>query len=214
MKHEQIRKLTVLAMLTALAYVAVALLRIPAVSFLKYEPKDVIIAFGGFLYGPLSALCISVLVSFVEMLTISDTGWIGFVMNVLSSVAFACTAAWVYRRRHTLGGAVLGLVLGALLTTAVMLLWNYALTPLYLGTPRADVAAMLLPIFLPFNLFKGTLNAALTVLLYRPLVQGLRRAGLFPHSEAVAVPKKSGKYLLWLICAAVVLAGLLYLFLH
>lgn len=214
MKHEQIRKLTVLAMLTALAYVAVALLRIPAVSFLKYEPKDVIIAFGGFLYGPLSALCISAVVSFVEMLTISDTGWIGMVMNVLSSAAFACTAAWVYQKRHTLSGAVIGLVLGALLTTAVMLLWNYALTPLYLGSPRADVAMMLVPVFLPFNLFKGTLNGAITILLYRPLVQGLRKAGLFPHSAASTAPEARSKHLLWLAAGAVVLAGLLYLILH
>lgn len=214
MKHEQIKKMTVMAMLTAMAYVAVVILRIPAVSFLKYEPKDVIIAFGGFLYGPLSALSISVLVSFVEMLTISDTGWIGFLMNVLSSAAFACTAGWIYQKRHTLSGAVIGLALGALLTTALMLLWNYALTPLYLGQPRADVAAMLLPIFLPFNLFKGTLNSAITILLYRPTVQGLRRAGLFPRSDAAVAADPRSKLLLWLGAGAVALACLLYLFLH
>jgi hypothetical protein len=36
--------------------------------------------------------------------------------------------------------------------------------------------AMLLPIFLPFNLLKGALNAAVTLLLYKPLVTALRRA--------------------------------------
>lgn len=51
MKHEKMKKLTVLAMLSAIAYVAVALLRFPVVLFLSYEPKDVIIAIGGFLYG-------------------------------------------------------------------------------------------------------------------------------------------------------------------
>lgn len=91
MKHEKMKKLTVLAMLSAIAYVAVALLRFPVVLFLSYEPKDVIIAIGGFLYGPLAALGISLVVSFIEMLTISSTGWIGFVMNFLSSAAFAGT---------------------------------------------------------------------------------------------------------------------------
>ena len=52
MKHEKMKKLTVLAMLSAIAYVAVALLRFPVVLFLSYEPKDVVIAIGGFLYGP------------------------------------------------------------------------------------------------------------------------------------------------------------------
>ena len=109
MKHEKMKKLTVLAMLSAIAYVAVALLRFPVVLFLSYEPKDVVIAIGGFLYGPLAALGISLVVSFIEMLTISSTGWIGFVMNFLSSAAFAGTAALLYRKKRTQGSAIAGL---------------------------------------------------------------------------------------------------------
>ena len=149
MKHEQVKKLTVLAMLCAVAYVIVALVRIPVVMFLKYEPKDVIIAFGGFLYGPVASLLVATVVSFIEMLTVSTTGWIGLVMNILSTAAFSCTAALVYRKKHTLSGAVIGLLLGSIAMTVVMLLWNYALTPLYMGMARADVAAMLVPVFLP-----------------------------------------------------------------
>ena len=168
MKHEKMKKLTVLAMLSAIAYVAVALLRFPVVLFLSYEPKDVVIAIGGFLYGPLAALGISLVVSFIEMLTISSTGWIGFVMNFLSSAAFAGTAALLYRKKRTQGSAIAGLFGGALLMTVLMLLWNYLITPLYMHTARADVAAMLVPVFLPFNLLKGCLNATITVLLYKP----------------------------------------------
>ena len=91
MKHQKIKKLTVLAMLSAFAYVAMCFLRVPVVLFLKYEPKDVIITLGGFLYGPLSAMAVSLVVSFLEMLTVSDTGWIGFAMNVLSSIKSAIT---------------------------------------------------------------------------------------------------------------------------
>ena len=119
------------------------LLRFPVVLFLSYEPKDVVIAIGGFLYGPLAALGISLVVSFIEMLTISSTGWIGFVMNFLSSAAFAGTAALLYRKKRTQGSAIAGLFGGALLMTVLMLLWNYIITPLYMHTARADVAAML-----------------------------------------------------------------------
>ena len=98
--------------------------------FLSYEPKDVVIAIGGFLYGPLAALGISLVVSFIEMLTISSTGWIGFVMNFLSSAAFAGTAALLYRKKRTQGSAIAGLFGGALLMTVLMLLWNYLITPL------------------------------------------------------------------------------------
>lgn len=192
MKHEQTKKLAILAMLCAIAYVIVALVRIPIVEFLKYEPKDVVITIGGFLYGPLSALLISLVVSFIEMLTVSSTGWIGLLMNVLSSVAFACTASFIYKKKHTQIGAILGLVCGTILMTATMILWNYLITPLYMETPRATVATMLIPVFLPFNLLKSGLNSAITLLLYKPLVQGLRKARLLPAQPAtVCTPRKS-----------------------
>lgn len=209
MKQAKTKEIAVLAMLTALAFVAVALLRVPVFAFLKYEPKDVVIVLGGFLYGPAAAAILAALTSLLEMLTISDTGLIGFVMNFLSSAAFACTAALIYRKKHTLSGAVLGLLAGVVSMTAVMLLWNYLLTPLYMKTPRADVAAMLIPVFLPFNLLKSLLNSALALLLYRPLTQGLRRASLFPQSAAAA---GSGKRWVWLGAALVAAAGIVLLF--
>ena len=213
MKHEKMKKLTVLAMLSAIAYVAVALLRFPVVLFLSYEPKDVVIAIGGFLYGPLAALGISLVVSFIEMLTISSTGWIGFVMNFLSSAAFAGTAALLYRKKRTQGSAIAGLFGGALLMTVLMLLWNYLITPLYMHTARADVAAMLVPVFLPFNAVKGGMNLAATLLLYKPVVTALRRAKLIPESEHSAPPvagkKRLGMTLVFLfVLATLVLCAL------
>ena len=190
--NERTKKLTTLAMLCALAYVAVAVFRIPVVLFLKYDPKDVIIAIGGFIYGPLPAFVIALLVSFVEMVTLSGTGPWGFLMNVLSSCAFACTAAFVYKHDRSMKGAVKGLVLGVVLMVAVMMLWNYIVTPIYMGYPREAVAAMLLPYFLPFNLLKGGLNAAITMFLYQPIVQTLRRANLVPDGEQQGSALHSG----------------------
>lgn len=170
-------------MLCAMAYVVMAIGRIPVVLFLKYEPKDVIITIGGFIYGPLAALVISVIVSLTEMFTLSDTGVIGMVMNILSSCTFACTASYIYKKRHSLSGAVWGLIAGWLLTTGVMILWNYLVTPIYMGVPRDEVAKLLIPAFLPFNLLKGALNGAFALLLYKPLVNTLRKYSLIPAAE-------------------------------
>ena len=179
-------RLTTAAMRCAVAYIAMALIRIPVVLFLKYEPKDVIIAIGGFLMGPFVSLTISTAVALVEMVTVSDTGPIGCVMNILSSCSFACTAALIYKRKRTMGSAAAGLAAGCLLMTAVMLLWNYLITPLYMGYPRQAVAELLLPAFLPFNFLKGGLNTALTLLLYKPVTAGLRRMRMaaVPEEEA------------------------------
>lgn len=185
-KKSRTRKLALLGMFSALAFVVMMVGRIPIVMWLKYDPKDVVIAFAGLLFGPVSGLAVSLVVSLVEMVSVSDTGIIGMVMNVLSTCSFVCVAAFVYSRRRTLGGAVLGLVSGVLLMTAAMLLWNYLITPLYMNQPREQVAALLVPMFLPFNLFKGSLNAALTLLLYKPVVRALRRAKLIEPEEKPA----------------------------
>ena len=189
-----VRELTTLAMITAIAYVLVSTIRIPVVLFLKYEPKDVIITIGGFLMGPMASLASAAVVALIEMVTISETGIIGCVMNFLSTCTYACTAAYIYRRKHTQKGAITALVTGTLVMTATMLLWNYLITPLYMtGTSRSDVAAMLIPVFLPFNLIKAGLNSAITLLLYKPLVTGLRKAGLLPPSSGSAgTGKKKG----------------------
>lgn len=182
------KKIAMLGVLAALAYLSVVLINIPVVSvdFLKYEPKDVIITLGGFMFGPVSAALLSVVVSFLEMVTISSTGIIGCVMNILSTWGFACVATLIYKRVHTLKGAIIGLAAGCLTATALMLLWNYLITPLYMGLAREAVVEMLLPIFLPYNLLKCAMNAALTMLIYKPLVTALRRANLLEPSGAQA----------------------------
>ncbi|MCI8631906.1 MAG: ECF transporter S component [Lachnospiraceae bacterium] len=192
MKISRTKKLTTLAMLAALAYLVMVVGRIPIVLFLKYDPKDVIITIGGFIFGPLSAFAISAVVSVIEMFTVSDTGIIGAVMNLVSTCSFAFVAALIYKKNHTLKGAVIGLLVGVCSMVIVMLLWNYLLTPIYMGYPREAVAAMLPTAFLPFNLLKGGLNAGLTVLLYKPVVKTLRKAGLAPASEQTE-EKVSGK---------------------
>lgn len=182
------KELTTLAMLTAIAYALVCCVRIPIVLFLKYEPKDVVITIGGFLLGPSAVLISTGVVALLEMFTISDTGIIGCIMNLLSSCAFAFPAALLYKRRHTMAGAISGLAAGTVTVVATMLLWNYLITPLYMtGTSRTDIAGMLLPVFLPFNLVKALLNSSIILLLYKPVVTGLRKAGLLP-----AVSTKSG----------------------
>lgn len=183
------KKLVTSAMFAAIAYVVVAIVRIPIVLFLSYEPKDVIITIAGFLYGPLTSFLISTVVSLIEMVTISDTGIIGCIMNALSSWSFACAAAFIYKKKHNIRGAVEGLALGTVLMTGVMLLWNYLITPLYMGYSREAVTELLLPFFLPFNLLKGGLNTALLLLIYKPIVTALRKASLLESSASTNTAK-------------------------
>ena len=172
--NQKTRKITTVAMLSAMSYLLMLVGRVPIVLFLKYDPKDVIITIGGFIMGPLTSFVISLIVSLVEMFTASDTGLIGCIMNLISTCSFACTAALIYKKFRTIRGAVVGLVAGCISMVVIMLLWNYLITPLYMGVPREEIVKLLLPAFLPFNLLKGVLNASLTLILYKPVVNALR----------------------------------------
>jgi riboflavin transporter FmnP len=181
-----VKALVIIAMLTALAYVSTLLIRIPfpALPFLTYDPKDVFIIIGGFLYGPFVIFPMSAALSLLEM-PISGTGPIGLVMNIVATCAFAFPAAVIYRYNRTVKGAVIGLFAGIILMLPVMALWNYMLTPLFTQAPRQAVSGLLLPAILPFNLFKGIYNAAITMILYKQLSKLLRRfklAGTRPDS--------------------------------
>ena len=194
--HFPVKKLVLLAMMAAVSYMIVALVRIPVVLFLSYEPKDVIITIAGFLMGPMASFLISLVVSLVEMVTISSTGPIGGLMNLISTCSFACTAAFIYKKRHTLAGAVLGLVIGSVTMVAVMLLWNWLITPLYMGVSREAVIQLLLPAFLPFNLLKAGLNSAFVLMVYKPLTSALRRTGLLVSKPGKPGSAKIGIYLI------------------
>ena len=211
--NSKTKRLTLIGMLCALAVLAVALIRIPVVLFLKYEPKDVVIVLGGLMMGPLSAAVISVISSVIEMLTISDTGPWGLLMNVIASCAYACTAAVIYKKKRTANGAVAGLLCGTAAMAATMLLWNYLITPIYMGTPREVVAGMLLPTFLPFNLVKGGLNTGITLLIYKPLITALRKARVL---DGMKQPKEASMKIdpAMMILGAVLLAGCVLLVLR
>lgn len=185
MKKMEIRKLVMIAMFCALSFVMVLLGRIiPDVAgFLSYDPKDAMVVIAGFIFGPLASVVISVVVSFIEMISISSTGIYGFLMNVISTCAFAVPAALVYKKIHTIKGAVLGLATGVLFMTGCMVLWNYIITPLYMNTAREVVAGMLATVFLPFNFVKGGINMGLTMLIYKPIIEILRESGMLPRQR-------------------------------
>ncbi|MCL1964108.1 MAG: ECF transporter S component [Firmicutes bacterium] len=187
--NAKIQRMTTLAVLSAIAYLVMTMLRIkfiPGADFLTLDVKDVVIVTGGFFYGPLASMMMSLVISFLEMVTVSSTGWWGMLMNTLSSCAFACSAAFLYERKRTIHNAVTGLVTGWLLATATMLLLNYIITPIYTGWPRQAVVGKMLPWFLPFNLIKYGVNAAVALLIYKPLVTALRRAHLLPTPDVHA----------------------------
>jgi len=182
---ELLKKMAGIGIFAALAFITTLICKlIPSVAgFLSLDAKDAVIAIASFVYGPVAAPIISLIVAFIEFITISETVIWGFLMNFVSSTTFSLVASLIYKYRKSFNGAIIGFATAVALTTGVMLALNPIIVPLYSGAPREVVIEMLPTVLLPFNFAKTLLNAAVAILLYKPAINALRSARLVKRSE-------------------------------
>lgn len=167
---QQTRKLTTIAMLTAIAAVLITLIHFPlfpSAAFLQYDPADAAILIGAFAYGPVAGLFITVLASFIQAFFLGGDGVYGFLMHVIASGVLAVTAGTIYRFRHTRLGGLIALAAGTLAMGATMMVANHFITPHFMGVPVSVVDGMLITVILPFNLLKAGINSVITFLIYK-----------------------------------------------
>ena len=182
--NEKNRRYVGIAVFSALSFIVALICQIipPVAGFLSLDFKDAVIAMASFVYGPVAAVLIALIAAFIEFVTISSTGWYGFIMNFVSSAVFSLVASLIYKKKKTLNGALLGFISAVIATTSVMLLLNIFVTPLYMaqiGVPLdiAGIIDMIPLILLPFNLSKAVINSSLAMMLYKPISSSLRRIG-------------------------------------
>lgn len=170
-------RLAKLALLAAISCVLMLLIRIPfpPAPFLVYDPADIPIYITAFAFGPVSGLIVTVVVSFIQAFALGGDGVYGFVMHVLATGLFAIVAGSMYRHKKSKKEAVIALIVGVIAMTAMMCVANYYITSMYMGVDRSVVAAMLVPVIIPFNLLKGGINALVTFLVYKRISPFLHR---------------------------------------
>ena len=176
------RKITVMGMMAAISIVLVYLVHFPifpGAAFLEYDPADIPIFIGTFLFGPVSGLVLTVVTAGIQALTVSaQSGPYGFIMHVLATGSFALVAGNIYRRAHTRRGAVVALAAGVAAMVVMMVFANLLITPAFMMVPRQAVRQMLLPVIIPFNLIKAGANALITFIIYKKIGGGIFGAGL------------------------------------
>lgn len=171
-QSSKIIRLAQMAMLAAVSIVLVAFVRIPlvpAAPFLVYDMADAPILIGTLLFGVIPGLAILLIVSVLQAFLLSPDGWVGLVMHFVASGALVVITGLLYRRQKKFLDAVIGLALGAVVMTLIMIPMNYIFTVHVYGTPKETVDALMLPGIIPFNLIKGGLNGLLAGLLFKLL---------------------------------------------
>ena len=156
------RVLVTIALLCAisvlLSFVEFPLL--PGVAWLSYDASIMPAAVCGFAFGPAAGLACGIISVVAHGILFAD--FTGALMNLLVVIGFILPSALVYKKIHTLKGAIIGLVLGIVFAVIMAVLGNLVVTPAWLG-------AMIVPILIPFNLLKGLLNAILTLIVYKAI---------------------------------------------
>lgn len=163
------RQLTAMSLLCAigvlLSFIEFPLL--PAAPFLKFDASIMPAMVCGFAYGPAAGLACGILGAIIHGVIMADY-W-GALMNILVVAGYVLPAALVYRKMHTMKGAVLGLAAGIVCSIAMAIAGNIAITPIYLSTPVEAVVGMIVPILVPFNIAKALINSALTLIVYKSI---------------------------------------------
>ena len=95
-------------------------------------------------------------------------------MAIVATLSLVLPASLVYQRDTSFKGAIIGMLVGAVVCLVVTIAANIVVTPLYMGAPRETVIAMIVPALLPFNALKIALNCVVTALVYKPLSKALQ----------------------------------------
>lgn len=171
--QQKIIRTAIMAMLTALSIVSLYVIKfplIPAAPFLEYDAADIPILIGSMLLGPVSGIVILLAVCIIQAITVSaSSGWIGFLMHFIASSVLILTASFIYKKKKTTISLIIGLVIGSLAMTAVMIPLNLIFTGIFMGAGTQTVIGMLIPAIIPFNLLKAGINSAVTFAVFLPI---------------------------------------------
>lgn len=157
------------ALTMAVSFIEVPLF--PGAVWLKYDPSGIVCLIAGFAFGPSAAVIVSTLGFLPHMFA---DPW-GSLMAVLVALALSVPAALIYRRMRSRRGALIGILVGVVLALVAAITGNLIVTPLYAHMTMAQVAAMIVPILLPFNIIKFAIHAVVTFLIYKPVTTLLDR---------------------------------------
>jgi riboflavin transporter len=165
-----------------------------APSFYKIDLSDIPILIGSFAIGPLAGVIMELIKNLLFILLHgTTTGGIGEFSNFLIGCAFVVPSAIIYRHKKTRKFAIIGMLAGTASLIVVGCLLNYfVLLPVYatvfhmpidalvsmgsaINPAIGNLATFVLLAVAPFNLLKGVMVSAVTILVYKKVSPILHR---------------------------------------
>lgn len=182
------RNLTKVAVLGVTAFLLMTFLEFPLPmfpTFLKMDLSDLPALLAGFGMGPWAAVLVEVVKNLLHAIFKNQTAFVGEIANFLTGVLYVVPASLVYAARKTKANAVAGMILGTISMALGMALANYYIfLPLYakifnmpleaivsmgssVNSRVVDLKTLVVYSIIPFNVLKGVLIMAITLLIYK-----------------------------------------------
>lgn len=152
------------AMGMALSFIQIPIF--PPAPWLQYDPSGIVTLSVALMFGPAAGFVVQV-ISWLPKLIMSP---LGTLLTLVAMAGMVPVVGLIYKKFHTFKGAVVGLIVGAVVFIVLALAMNFLITPIYSpGVTVEAVAGMVIPILLPFNLIKCAINVVVTLLIYKPV---------------------------------------------
>lgn len=155
-----------------------------APAFIKMDISDLPSIIGAFAMGPMAGVIIQLVKNLLHLFQTSTAG-AGELANFVVGSIFSYTAGYIYYKDKSFKKAIIGLVAGTITMTLGITIANYyVMFPLYsklfglemskiiemgqvVNKNIVDLKSMMILAIVPFNLFKGTVVSAITILIYK-----------------------------------------------
>lgn len=120
----------------------------------------------GFAYGSGAGIAVGCIAAIIHGLVLGE--WVGTLMNIVATLCFVWPAAVIYKRKHTMAGAIIGLIVGIVCATLGSIVSNLTIG-VWFWYGSADAILPMMPMVLLFNVIKASLNAVLTLIIYKSI---------------------------------------------
>lgn len=196
MKNSKLRRMTVAGLFGAIAFVLMFFsFGIPVLSpFAEFDLSALPELIGGYVLGPLGAVYITVIKLLLKLLFQGTSSmFTGEIQNLILSISYVLPAILYYRKNKTKKGAIIGLVIGSVISIVMAVLTNlYLIFPAYIALygmnwdgiieicTAANPMITNIPTFvafsvIPFNVISRLVSSVIAILVYKKISVPLKK---------------------------------------
>ncbi|BAL81394.1 ECF transporter S component [Caldisericum exile] len=174
MSWKNLRSIIFTGILAALSFVLMRFTEfplLPQASFLKTDLGDIPLLVGAYFFGPITGIAIAFIKDLLFFVSGAGQGGpIGVLLNFIATGTFALVVGIVSLKKKNNLTLLLGLILGTITFTLMMIPANLWAIPKFLPSwTKEQILNYIYTINIPFNLLKGLLDTVVTFLVVKPL---------------------------------------------